>query len=64
MMSQKYGYEIYNKMEEIPDWAKESVQKAIDVGVLKGTGSGLGLTLTEVKMIVWLDRCKCLDFVE
>ncbi len=62
MMNEKYGYELYNKMEELPAWAKESVQKAIDVGVLKGTGSGLGLTYTELKMIVWLDRCKCLDF--
>ena len=63
-MSQQYGYEIYNKVEELPDWAKPSVQKAIDVGVLKGTGNGLGLTQTEVKMIVWLDRCKCLDFCD
>lgn len=63
-MSQEYGYEIYNKIEELPQWAKESVQKAIDVGVLKGTGNGLGLTPTEVKMIVWLDRCKCLDFCD
>ena len=48
----------------MPDWAKASVQKAIDTGVLKGTGDGLGLNRTELKMIVWLDRAKCLDFVE
>jgi len=52
----------YETIEEVPEWGRASVQKAIDLGILKGTGNGLGLIETEVKMIVWLDRCKCLDF--
>lgn len=52
----------YEKIEDVPEWGRESIKKALDVGVLKGTGTGLGLTETEVKMLVWLDRCKCLDF--
>lgn len=53
----KYGYKIYNEFEEIPKWAKDSVKKAIDTKILKGTDEGLGLTLTEIKTLVWLDRC-------
>lgn len=60
----KNGERIYNKMDEIPSWAKDSVQKAITTGILKGTGEGLGLTLTEIKMLVWMDRAKCMDFLD
>lgn len=55
------GYKIYNTVAECPEWSRESIRKAIDRGVLKGTGNGLGLNDTEIKMIVWLDRCGCLD---
>lgn len=61
LIMEKYGYKIYNEVDELPEWAKESVKKAVAVGVLKGTGEGLGLTQTEVKMIVWLDRCGLFD---
>lgn len=63
-MNDQYGYDIYETIDEIPNWAKGSVQKAINVGVLKGTGKGLHLTTTEVKVICWLDRCGCLDNIE
>lgn len=52
----------YETIDEVPSWGKESVEKALSTGVLKGTGRGLGLTETEVKMLVWMDRAKCLDF--
>ena len=60
---ENYGTKIYNEIEELPAWAVDSVKKAINVGILKGVGTNengtikLGLTQTEVKMIVWLDRC-------
>lgn len=60
----KNGEKVYNKVEEMPEWARNSISKAIATGVLRGTGEGLGLTITEIKMIVWLDRCKCMDFVD
>lgn len=60
-MNDQYGYEVYNTMEEVPIWARESVQKALDKGILKGDGKKLLLTLTETKVICWLDRCHCLD---
>lgn len=60
---ENYGTKIYNEIEELPAWAVSSVKRAINAGVLKGVGTTvdgeikLGLTQTEVKMIVWLDRC-------
>ena len=52
----------YNKIEEIPEWGKEAVQEAINKGVLKGTGENeLGLTETELKVLVWMFRAKVFD---
>lgn len=64
IMNNQYGYEIYDTIEEVPDWAQESIKKALDKGVLKGTGKGLKLTLIETRVICWLDRCGCLDNIE
>ena len=61
---EKYGYKVYNEFDEIPSWAKDSITKSINAGILKGTGDGLGLTLTEIKTIVWLDRCGLFDKFE
>lgn len=53
---------IYNYIDEnMPEWARASVQKAIDKGILSGTGSGLGLSDTDLKTIVWLDRLGLLN---
>ena len=46
---------VYNSIEEIPEsWplAREAVQAAVDLGALQGTGHGLELTLTMLRMIV------------
>jgi len=56
-MNENYGFEFYNTIDEVPDWAKESVIKAINKDILRGTGNGLRLTLSEVKVLVWMDRC-------
>lgn len=63
-MKTKNGEKIYDTIDDIPEWAESSIRKAITTGILKGTGEGLGLTMTEIKMIVWLDRCKCMDFID
>ena len=60
-LDNEMGYKIYNTLIEVPDWARPSCEKAIIANVLRGTGSGLGLNDTELKMIVWLDRCGCFD---
>ena len=51
----------YETIEELPDWAVGSIKKAIEKGILKGTGEGLGITETEVKVLCWLDRCGLFD---
>lgn len=63
-MNEQYGSEVYDTIDKVPEWGRASVQKAIDAGILKGNGRSLLLTLTEVKVLCWLDRCKCLDFTE
>ena len=42
---------IYNKLEEIPDYAKEAIKHYIDNGSLKGTGYGLNLTLDMIRIL-------------
>ena len=42
--------------EQIPAWAKPTVDKLLEKGVLKGTGKGLGLTEDLLRVLVLLDR--------
>ena len=44
---------IYNYVDKnMPDWAHEAVQAAIDKGALQGDGNGLGLTYSDLRTIV------------
>ena len=53
---------IYNYIDEnMPEWARASVQKAADRGVLTGEGSGWGLQYSDLRVLVWLDRLGLLD---
>ena len=47
---------VYNTMNELPKWAKPTIQKLIDKGYLSGGSDGLGLTETAVKVFVVNDR--------
>lgn len=52
---------IYNYMDEnMPSWAKPSVQKMIDKGILD-SNTELNLTYELLRNIVWLDRLGLLD---
>ena len=52
---------VYNKLEDIPDWGRKSVEKAISRGYVKGSSeSDLNLPKTMVREIVILDRMGCL----
>ena len=46
----------YEKVSELPSWAKPTIQKVIDKGVLKGDGSGLHLSEDNMKMFIYMDR--------
>lgn len=53
---------IYNYVDDnMPEWARTSVQKAIDKGVLSGTDEGLDLRYDDLRVLVWLDRLGLLD---
>lgn len=43
-------------MEELPDWARESVSKLVERGIVRGNGDGLELSEDLVRMVVILDR--------
>ena len=48
---------VYNYFDEnFPEWAKETVQTAVDKGIVKGTEKGLGLTMQDIKAIIFDER--------
>lgn len=48
---------IYNYVDEnMPEWARESVIWAIDSGIIKGNGEGLGLDDKDLKYLTMLKR--------
>lgn len=46
----------YQTIDQIPDYAKPTVQKMVDTGILLGTGDGLNLSDDMVRTFVILDR--------
>ena len=46
----------YNTPEELPEWAKQTVQKLVMRGALSGNGQGLDLSLDMIRMLVINDR--------
>ncbi|MDL2273965.1 N-acetylmuramoyl-L-alanine amidase [Oscillospiraceae bacterium OttesenSCG-928-G22] len=46
----------YQSVADLPDWAKETVQKLIGRGALQGDGKGLNLSVDMVRMMVINDR--------
>lgn len=46
----------YERVEDVPDWGKDIVQKLVDLGALKGDGNGLSLTEDLLRMLVIADR--------
>ena len=48
---------IYNYIDDnMPEWARPTIQKLVDKGVLKGDGNGLNLTEDLMRMLVINDR--------
>lgn len=53
---------VYNYIDEnMPEWARASVQKVVDKGILQGDENGLGLTYGDLRQIVWNDRAGFYD---
>ena len=53
---------IYNYIDDnMPEWARPTIQKLVDKGVLKGDGNGLNLTEDLMRMLVINDRARLYD---
>lgn len=57
----KYSDKVYNKVDEVPDWGRATVQKLINKGLLKGNEKGLDLSYTLLRLIVVNDRAGLYD---
>lgn len=53
---------VYTYLSDVPDWARPTVQKLVDKGVLKGTGNGeLNLDYSTLRVLVVNDRAGIYD---
>ena len=48
--------EVYNSIQEVPDWGRPTVSKLIDKGVLAGSEKGLDISYTLLRVLVINDR--------
>lgn len=46
----------YNTLEEVPVWAKETIRKLVEKGILSGNGSSLDLSADMLRVLVMMDR--------
>lgn len=46
----------FDTLDEVPEWAKDAVQRRMDLGILNGTGNGLGLSFDMLRQFVLKDR--------
>ena len=46
----------YNTVDELPSWARPTIEKLIERRILKGTGDGLDLSSDMLRILVILDR--------
>ena len=47
---------VYNKIEEVPEYAREIIKKYVNLGFIKGTDKGLELTDEMIRIMVIIDR--------
>lgn len=53
---------IYNYIDKnMPEWARPTIQKLVDKGILQGDENGLGLTYSDLRYLVWNDRAGLYD---
>jgi len=50
------GSERFNTLDSLPDWAKPTIEKMINKGLLNGNGASLDLSLDMIRIFVINDR--------
>ena len=48
--------QVFNDIDEVPEWAQDAVQRRMELGILNGTGKGLGLSFDLLRQFVLADR--------
>lgn len=46
----------YNTVEDLPEWAREEMGECLRLGIVRGTGAGLGMSLQDVKAAIYALR--------
>ena len=53
---------VYNYIDDnMPKWARPTVKKLVEKGVIRGDENGLGLTESDLRHLVWNDRAGLYD---
>ena len=60
-MVYRYVDRVYNRVFEIPDWGRPTVEKLIDKGILRGNENGLYISETLLRVLVINDRAGLYD---
>lgn len=47
---------VYNKLEDVPAWAVDTVTKFVEGGILRGDGSNLNISEDMLRILVMVDR--------
>jgi hypothetical protein len=47
---------VWNKLEEVPEWGRETVEKLVKCGAICGTENGLDLNFDQLRVLVICDR--------
>lgn len=47
---------VYDDIDQVPEWAQDAVQRRMELGILNGTGKGLGLSFDLLRQFVLQDR--------
>lgn len=56
-----YAADIYELLSDVPEWARPTIQKLVDKGLLKGTDTGLDLDYDMCRIFVVNDRAGLYD---
>jgi len=54
----------FNHVDELPDWARPTIVRLVQLGHLRGDGTGLDLSMDMVRIFVILDRAEVFEKID